>query len=377
MKHAPMNECKYPVLPKGFLLTVLLVGVLIAIAEYGFRIEGRYKSYGENNGLGFRSLYGHTRPSHVLTLPSQTLIEEKKREFHFTYRTNDLGLVCRYSSKEIASFDKRKTILALGDSFTMGCGAPPDSSWVTQLEALLQSMVDSSFKVINAGIAGNDPLFGVKLYEHLLGTLPFGLVLMAVNSSDIVDYLTIGGSERFCTDGTVAYKKAPRWEFLYVRSFIVRWFVHFVLQCDYLYIPKKLRPQRNREAIAGIHRCLQSLDSLCISNRAHLVVVLHPVAAEPFDEQDYDIRGLAELLPESGIKLVNLWDRMKAEINKSNYLEYSWRWDGHYNSQGYTVFARALLDELLDKFPDLLQQNEPDCVSAPPVNGIQQDGEES
>lgn len=76
-------------------------------------------------------------------------------------------------------------ILCIGDSFTLGAGAPPDKSYPRQLEDLLNKEIkEVRFRVINRGMGGcNTSMILTKMAAYINETNPDLVVLLAGSSN--------------------------------------------------------------------------------------------------------------------------------------------------------------------------------------------------
>ena len=192
--------------------------VFVGLCEVGIRFSGIYATLSEKSGNGFMSLFDVT---HTGTLHKHQPLHDihiSNTEFSYVHRIDSLGF---RNGGDTA--DRPYEVLALGDSFTEGLGAPQDSTWPARLGALWDR------RVYNAGIMGSDPVYGLRLLEQ--EQLPFmpEQVIVAVNFSDVTDVVIRGGTERFRPDGTVRYRAEPAFMPLYRYSHFFRAVLHLLL----------------------------------------------------------------------------------------------------------------------------------------------------
>jgi len=101
-------------------------------------------------------------------------------------------------------------ILAIGDSFTEGQGAPFDQTWLSVLGRNLNRPESThQFTMMVGGVAASDPFYAYRiLVDKLLAYQP-DLVMMAVHRNDVIDAIIRGGEERFLPNGRVKGVEIP------------------------------------------------------------------------------------------------------------------------------------------------------------------------
>jgi lysophospholipase L1-like esterase len=50
--------------------------------------------------------------------------------------------------------------------------------------------------------------------------------------------------------------------------------------------------------------------------------------------------------------------KLKKLLNSDNYLDYSWKLDGHYNAKGYALLGEIIAEELTLNYPEFITQKE-------------------
>lgn len=314
-------------------------------------------SWAEKTGHPFESYYNQRMDSWFQTWKPGSEFELNNGDFSYHYKVNSLGL----REKENFFRDPLKTrIICLGDSYTEGIGAPYDSTYPRYMEKLL---LDSGYncEVFNAGAAGSDPFFEYMLYRQKLAAYHPRYLLLQINQSDITDFIYRGGLERFKPDGWTVNNKGPWYLWLYIHSYVVRFFCNTWpghMDGDMFITNKAFKTVYAPRAAEAIREVTDSVQNLARSNDCKLLVILQPIAQEltvntpinKFREGLFDT--LQKQLEHDGIATVNLWPPLKRKINTGNRNEFAWPNDLHYNSSGYRLFTVTLLEELRKKYPD-------------------------
>src|SRR5690606_15671360 len=142
-------------------------------------------------------------------------------EFKYEFKTNNHG----YSDIEWDTIPSRNfKIIALGDSFTEGFGAPQDSSWVAQIRKYYKN---KDIYWLNCGISASDPFNNFYNLQNDIIRMHPDLVINIFTKQDFEeDVLLRGGFERF-KKGHLEYKPAPCRELVYAYSHIYRMLFHW------------------------------------------------------------------------------------------------------------------------------------------------------
>src|SRR5262249_26956836 len=131
----------------------LLTGIELLL-RFGL---GWGQTYTEANGTAFYVPLRHTtRREPMWVHRPDTEVYDRRREFEHRRRANSLGL------SEVEIPVRRESgeyrIVALGDSYTEGVGAPYESTWVRVMERTLRTRLPGRrVTAVNAGVAGSDP----------------------------------------------------------------------------------------------------------------------------------------------------------------------------------------------------------------------------
>lgn len=324
-------------------IAALYVGV--CLAEALLRVTHIHTTYLERRGGPF-SLYASYYAAHEIgwyhVRPSKETCFLRSPEFSFERTTNSLGL----SDKEPPA-DKKPgeyRIIALGDSFTEGDGAPEESAWPRVLKASLERANPAvPISCINAGVSGSDPFFEYVLLRDLLLPLRPDLVIVAINE-EASEIMVRGGMERFKPDGTVQYKNPPSWEWLYASSHIARLVTHRLLGYDYLFFNPAQRALERDKAVLLIEQSVRMLQRLAEENHFTLLVVCHPLQYEVERGSFEYLSTILAACRTYGIEHLDMLEYFLAveKIGRDNAGAYYWAHDGHHNARGYAAFARGV-----------------------------------
>jgi hypothetical protein len=342
------------ILHSSVLLSIILI-IPLSISEVYLRIDGGLDTYAEKTGNSYRSYYNQEPPSLYWNHPMNTTYTINQGDFSYDYVTNELGL--REKRTVISNPDTGAfRILTLGDSFTEGFGATPDSAWPRVLETELSTAVIGSKKVqvYNAGMAGSDPFFNyVMLKDKLLVFKPH-LVIQTVNTSDLSDYLFRGGMNRF-RENRVIFRKGPWWELIYRFSYTFRLFAHTMLGYNFMLVTSETKSKIYDEAISE-YLALFTQDYYELSKKFgfSIVYVIQPMASDlKFVAADYhNLMKLNRLLNQNNEVSFDLLEPMSTTIGKDTTFNFSWKVDGHYNGRGYSVMGHLITDSLAKIIPD-------------------------
>lgn len=328
----------------------LLWGVVAAliILETLLRVMGLFKTYSEINFNTYQSPYSADHASYLYLAEPNDTMTVRQVEFEYTYYTNNLGF---YEAGDIETCDSLNKIVFLGDSFVFGVGAPQDSSVVAQLEKKLD------IPIINAGFPGSDPFFQSKLIDSIFSKRNCHQFIFMVNFSDLYDYVFRGGFERFKVSKTLQYRRGPKFEKIYKVSFVARAIVHGILKYDYSLLPPSSASALKKESVIAYNELFKQMNE-----KYNIIVMIQPYPRQ-FDENseilsevlNYSyLEQLHELLKQSGIPTINLNEGLSEQINEMNYLNYSWKLDGHFNAKGYCLLADIIANELTLNHPEFV-----------------------
>jgi hypothetical protein len=203
----------------GFIFYTAVIAALFIGESYLLLFKVKETTYEKLSG-GYGSTYDASHQTWYHSTEPNKPHWITKKEYSYIRMANSLG----FSDMEwpVRKRKNEKRILALGDSFTEGDGAPYDSSYVTQLRKEMNA-ADSTFYLMNAGTCGCDPFINYVNYRDRLLKYKPDVILQTLSSGDMnVDIIVRGGMERFKADGKVQYRKAPWWEPIYALSNLSR-----------------------------------------------------------------------------------------------------------------------------------------------------------
>lgn len=334
-------------------LLFLLCCMLIGWMEILLRLKGNFYTYSEKAENKYVAYYNARLPASYHVYGANSVIQHHRAEFSYPFTANSLGL--REKELKTEKPDSVCRVLFLGDSFTEGVGAPYDSSYPNLFGKYLAEC-NITAEIINAGISGSDPFYCFRLFEDKLLKYHPDMVLLAINASDITDYIYRGGMERFQADGTVRFRKGPWWEVFYRFSHFARWCVHNIFLLDETFTNKSNAANVEAEAREKIAECITAFRQLCLQQHCGFIAVIHPVPVEyryGFSMKN-DIRPLQQTLLASGVNSISLYEYLGNYLNRKNITECYWETDGHYNGKGYAYFAQSVIELLELQSPGLL-----------------------
>lgn len=339
---------------------LLLLIFLFFITEIALRVDGRLKTYTEKVSGVYVNPYSIDSYKTIYTFNPNQTFDVGNAEYLYPYSTNSIGLL----HQELRDADKKNKVVFLGDSFTFGMGAPIDSSFVSLLQNKTDiSLPDCGLQMLNAGMPGSDPFFQYKLMQEIYMPAGYRHFVFVMNVSDLYDYIFRGGLERFGDDNLLIGKSAPWIEPIYKWSFILRGIVHGILKMDYsLLSPSELFHQK-KLAIYHYTRLFEKIQDEINQVNGTFAVILHPYPAyfnksNKLKNQVMDYSYLELFyneLSDYGSVVFNLEPKFNESINSKNYLQYGWEQDGHFNSEGYQLFAQILHNELQDFLESLCE----------------------
>ena len=335
------------------------------LLEIGLRILGLYNTYSEKTGKVYSSYYGKKRPSWYFTWKPNLDITYKQPEFSYRLQTNSLGIREREFLKAKDSTEFR--IFVLGDSFTEGDGASYEFAYPRILENLLQENCNKrNFNIYNAGVCGSDVLYAyTMLRDKILDYTP-DLVLIAINNSDINDFVFRGGMERFKENGTTLNRKGPWYEKFLAWSHTSRMIVLLVnpdfdlnMMMDNLKF-QEVKYQAHKDVITAIDK----ITNLCIEKKVDFAFLIHPFPFEipsltsdsgvEIDSSNSEIQNLIAYLPPY-TPVINILDPMRKAMESYKYEEVAWPINLHYNATGYKIMGEVVYKELLNYYTELLK----------------------
>lgn len=321
------------------------VWIVFLFLELALLVLGWNKTYSETRSGYYRSPFEPEADNTYHIYHPNDSLKVTAPEFSYTALYNSLGFLGKEWPVEKSS---RKRIITLGDSFTEGDGAPMDSSYPAQLQKLL----GDSFEILNAGVRGSDPVFGVKNFEDRLLAYQPDLVLQTISENDVLfDMCIRGGYERFQPDSTVRFASPPWWEPIYAMSYVSRIFFHafgFDMSepCGNIKNPAYVAQQN--ELLKDV---LNRFEATASANNTPVLIVFFPTKFEVFrDAYDFDYtlaKQYIKTLPH--VSYIDLFDCYRSKIKNSGKPKEDFYWviDGHHNPRGYGLMANCIAEGIL------------------------------
>lgn len=329
----------------------------LVVAEYFIRYTNRFATYLEQRDGFYRSYFNIKPETRYLTWGNTKEHWFSCPEFRYWRPTNKHGLG-EYDFDSLSRLPGIK-IMAMGDSFTEGDGAPYDSSWIKQLGAMLnyQRLKTNPIVTLNAGICANDPVYSVMQFKEELVQYKPDIAILCINENDIHDVKARGGLERFKPDGSLVVPQNPWWEPFYAESHLLRFYLHYILGYDHNFITYD-EFEKSKSIYADKLKDVFSLFAkTCAENKIRPVIVMIPIRDELRQKQYLDyldsVRVRITALPS-----VTLVDVLKYELSlpvgEADAQKIYWKEDNHMNSEGYKIMARAIKNQI-DTFSELKQ----------------------
>jgi lysophospholipase L1-like esterase len=332
------------VISSSLVILAIIFGAIL-LAERHLRGTGRFNNYFESNGLPFQPGQqgeGLREPFLYERLPNIVWVTQEK-EFTQKITTNSEGLTG--TLPPLAKSPDTFRIIAIGDSFTEGIGDPTNLGYVGRLAGLLGAVRGPrSFEVMNAGVIGSDPVYGLELLRRKLFKYTPDLVLLTINSTDIGDLMKRGGFDRFTPAGQVDFK-LPWWSWFFDRSHLVRAFMLGWLHYHYDWYLRSPRDAADRSSMVttDLIRAGVEANGFARQNGFKLLVLIHPLWTEVRDHRLPGIlREVEAGLRREGVDFADLLPEFLTEIPSPIPQDYYWPTDGHYTAKGYQVFANAV-----------------------------------
>ncbi len=321
------------------------------LAEFIIRWAGCLSTYSERNCRRYVSYYDHINTAPwILDSGVNKRYTFGRPEFNYEVRTNSEGV--RDIEHPIQKATDEYRIVGLGDSFTMGFGAEYEDSYLKVLERRLRRPGSSKrVTVISGGVAGSDPVYSYYLFVKRLRKYHPDLVMLLLDSSDIYDIMTRGGMDRFGPDGFLRKNDAPKVEWFFAHSHLVRAVMISVLRYDYYLVGPKDRPERVRATLPVLLEVARSLKTLGDEDGFEVLFALRPFSFTFLDESvpGY-LSALEKGLSDIGIVFVDLTGAFQAHMGGRPINEFLWPTDLHYNAKGYELLALAFEDALCKHF---------------------------
>jgi len=333
------------------IIALISVALFVPLAEVVLRARCTYCSWSEANLGRLANPYELPPTPHLLRAKNK-VFSDGQVEFDYPVRTNSLGF--RDEEHPVAKAPGEVRILAIGDSFTEGQGAPFEATWLRLIGARLAAAnPERKIRMICGGVAGSDPVYGYRVLVDLL--LRFGpdLVVLVINHSDVMDVLVRGGMERYRPDGTVRSQEVPRFRWrVYKTSHLARSILFEAFDYTHYLITKSERHRRAEAALHKIDALISEFEALLSARGIAFALVVHPLKNE-FRRDRYDwMHELRDSASARGIAVVDANPHLQ-EVRVRAGLEWTdlyWPLDEHFTPTGYRHFADAVMEGLCPSF---------------------------
>lgn len=309
------------------------------------------KQYASVYGQGYK--YGYDTFNNWISKPNSTEIQYNK-DFTYKKKYNSLGL--RDVELDTSILNHKDIILILGDSFTEGNGTSQDSTMPALLEQKLKTANINNYKVLNAGVAGSDPVYEYKLYATKLKLIYPKTIILNINISDIIDLMCKKGFSRF-SGSKIQYYKAPIWEYLYANSRIFRILAVHIFQVDpYLLITENEKEKRFEKAYSDFKLCIEKFEEISKKNSSTFIVAYTPhlfdfknVSSTMYLDDNFEQRLKSDYAKKRfNTQFVFLRDSLIKYnlIDTAKIYDYYWKHDYHFKPIGYNAWASFMQMEL-------------------------------
>jgi hypothetical protein len=210
-------------------------------------------------------------------------------------------------------------------------------------------MIGPQVEVLNAGVRGSDPVFGIKNMEDRLLRYKPDLVVQTVSEDDVrFDFYIRGGYERFQRNGTVVFRAPPKWEPIYAISNLFRMlFIAFGLDIG----TPSGNPSLNKERNEILRKVIDKYEQLGAKHDFKTVILFYPKKPELIDNYYlFDFKPtkayIDSLSHVSYIDILPLYHK-KLKLKKMKAEDVFWKIDGHHNAKGYGIMAECVMEELV------------------------------
>jgi hypothetical protein len=333
---AIIKSFKWYLKASGTLLALMLL--FLAFIEFLIRLFAVYISPLEANGVDYFSAYETFGRKLIWTRPTNSTISVNYQEFQYSFTTNSLGIRDIERDKENTQGGKR--VLLLGDSFTESFGAADDST----IANMMQEMLDKKYsychlEVMNGAVAGSDLFFNYLFLKSKLIDYQPDIVLLNINSTDLMDYCVRGDLNRIAPTGEFVFRPCPINLELYKWSHIYRFWVHDVLGRDrntFLTASEwsaceSTFPKAANEVIA-------KLSELSVQQGFAYKVILQPLAFESAQQAYAPYFDIA--------KTTHTIDLLDSFAMVKNDATLYWPIDRHFTPHGYYLYTKFLVNRL-------------------------------
>lgn len=324
----------------------LVFSITLIGLEVLLRLTGLMANYFEKKSGKYYSLYDYRPKETILKRqPGEVIHLASNGEFSYAYQINSWG----YNDIEWDSTKPEGVlrVLALGDSFTEGFGAPQDSSWVAQIRNI---NFGRPIEWLNAGISAADPFINFHALRTELHRFQPDIIIQIISNQDLQEDIPLrGGLDRFKEDGSLNYSARPPFERLIAYSHLSR-----LLQ-SVLTIPRIFyRAETKKEAIdASLEKVSELIDSYAnwsIENQnVPIIIIPYQVSPQMYLEKQYKLEELYLMHSKSeSVAIISMFDCYKNRglNNKRTFSRLWWPVDRHHTSQGYQMMAECIAEAI-------------------------------
>lgn len=325
------------------------VVVFVSAAEMILRSNCSYCTWMEENSGRYSSPYAIKEDSWYRLRPANLIDSYQQPEFDYELRTNSLGL--RDIEHPLEKGVDEIRLLAIGDSFTEGQGAPFDDTWLSVLgRNLNRTGGEGRYTVIAGGVAGSDPFYEYRLLMDTLLAYQPDIVMLALNASDINDTILRGGNERFLPGNRVrGISDAPSgvlvW--LYEHSHFSRFILFETVDFTHLLMTKSERARRAVDARKKVESLIIELDTQLTERGIKFILVVMPTSKETEHDQYDDVTDLQALLDTvnaGGVFTIDTKPYLVKKMQEDGITrdDLYWPMDYHFTPLGYRIAGKAV-----------------------------------
>lgn len=304
--------------------------------------------YNETNGdFYYESFHREDYDRYYLYSPF-SLIQYETEKFNYQRKVNSIGIV--NPEINIKKPYNEVRILCFGDSFTEGVGATKETNpWPAKLQKLIQEKSNKTINIINAGISGSDLAFQYILLKEKFVDYDPDIVIVAINPVDVDEFIVRGGLERFGSKDLLRGSKSPIWEPVYASSFIFRFFMHNVLNYNYLFLSPENDQRERSIATQKVFDTLIKFQQLSQQNNFNLLFIIHPDSGKDFIHNPTITKIIHnKIKAEMNVPTIDFMNYLSLEkkLTKNDLQMYYWPISFHHNDDGYLEVAKAIFHQL-------------------------------
>lgn len=275
--------------------------------------------------------------------------------------------------------DGKRTVLAIGDSFTAGLHVPIPDTWTRVLERKLNDSVgEEQFEVFNLGLDGTGTNVQILLLQEQFRLHDPDMVIVAFYENDIGD-LTRRKLFKSCYRDNVLVYQTPKQK-LQLKKYIddndpgtiLRWLFdhYYTFRIPFIVLRKRGRPMKADFLLGtnyvypsaiGVrqwetgnlpHRIDEHLLHLKALSESHnFELLISPLPTKPSLTGTLDILTSA-VSPQvlESLDIIDVTPYLQETLRRQtiSYDDLYWRYDNHFNSKGHEIFATALSMAILE-----------------------------